>query len=212
MDHELAIQNQAVERYVLDEMEPQEREAFEEHFFICEVCATEVRATSEFADEARAIFQEGGLRASKPERRWFTWTVPSFAFAGATAVCLLVIGYQSLTVIPSLKAPHTITPGLIFDGATRSALPALHEGESLHFQMPWDRGGAAKVELHRDSQTVSSGIVEAPAAHQPLEIYFPDKLKAGRYSVVVHPLQNGHPVQESIENQFEVIPQETKTK
>src|SRR5215831_14045089 len=169
MDHELAIENHAVERYILDEMKPEEREAFEEHFFVCEQCAGEVRATSAFAAEARAIFKEGGLEPTKPARRWLAWTIPSFAFAAATALCLMVIGYQTLMLIPSLKAPRSITPGLIFDGATRSTRPALHEGQTLHFQMPWDRGGPAWVELRRASKVLSSGTVEAPAANQPLE-------------------------------------------
>ena len=204
MDHELAIQKQAVERYILDEMEPAEREAFEEHYFLCELCADDVRATSAFAEEARAIFKEG-RPWPKPARSWWSWKMPSFAFAGAAALCLIVIGYQNLEVIPGLKAPQSLTPGVIFDGATRSALPVLHEGEALHFQMPWERGGPALVELRRDSQTLSKGTVAAPALNQPLEVYFPGKLGPGRYKVVVRAVKDGQPALESIENEFDVI-------
>ena len=205
MDHEIATRSQAADRYVLGEMSERERDAFEEHFFSCELCADEVRATSAFADEARAIFRERP-RWPKPVRPRFVWRLPAFAWAAAAAVCLVVIGYQNLAVIPELKAPHSIAPGLIFDGATRSALPALHEGEALHFQMPWDRGGPAAVELRRGSQIVSSGTVQAPALNQPLEVYIPAKLTRGRYSVIVRPLNSGQPAQQSIPNQFEVVP------
>jgi len=206
MDHELAIQNQAVERYILGEMEPEEREAFEEHFFLCELCGGDVRATFAFAEEARAIFKER-RPWPKPARSRFSWKIPSFAFAAAAALCLMVIGYQNFEVIPALKAPQPITSGVIFDGATRSAVPVLREGEALHFQMPWEQGGPAFVELRSGSKTLSSGTVAAPAKKQPLDVYFPGKLKPGRYNVVVRALKDGQPGQESIENEFEVIPQ-----
>lgn len=205
MDHEIAIQNQAAERYVLGEMDQQERDAFEEHFFSCEACAGDVRATTDFADAARAIFRE---RPSfvQPSRRWLAWPIPSLAWAAAAALCLIVIGYQNVAVIPGLRAPRSVTPSIIFDPATRSALPSLHQGDALHFQMPWDRGGPASVELRRDSQNISSGTVAAPASNQPLEVYFPGKLAPGHYTVIVRALVNGQPASESVENQFEVVP------
>jgi len=206
MDHQLAVTNQAAERYVLGDMSQEERDAFEEHFFTCASCADDVRATSEFAASAKAIFQEKPDWAKPARRRWVRWSVPSLAWAGATAVCLLLIGYQNLAVFPELKGPRSLTSNLIFDGATRSALPTLHQNEALHFQMPWDQGGPALVELRRDSRTLSSGRVEAPPPNQPLEVYFPNKLKPGRYNVIVRALQNGQPTQQSIENLFEVIP------
>src|ERR1051326_5365984 len=170
MDHELAIRNQAVERYILGEMQPEERDAFEEHFFLCELCADDVRATSAFAEGARAVFREP-QRWPKPKRSWFsaTW-MPSLAFAGAAALCLVFTAYQNLAVIPRLKAPQSIGSGLIFDGPTRSALPVWREGEALHFQMAWDKGGPAFVELHSGSKTLSSGMVAAPASNQPLDV------------------------------------------
>ena len=204
MDHEFAIQNQAVERYILGEMQPQEREAFEEHFFLCESCAGDVQATSAFAEEAKVIFRERP-HWREPARARFSW-IPSFAFAAVTAMCLMVIGYQNFDVIPGLKAPQSITSGLIFDGATRSSAPVLREGEALHFQLPWDRGGPAFVELLHGARKLSAGTVAAPAANQPLDVYFPGKLSPGRYSVIVHPLKGAQAGPESIENEFEVTP------
>lgn len=208
MDHELAVKSQAVERYFLGEMNPDERDAFEEHFFSCELCGCDVRATSIFVDNARIILREK-RRWPKPARSWMGWIRPSFAYAAAGAFCVAVIAYQNIQVIPDLKGPQPITSNLIFDGATRSAATTLHAGETLHFQMPWDQGGPAFIELRRNSKTLASGKVPAPAPSQPLEVYFPEKLQPGRYSVVVRPLATPVSAQ-TIEDDFEVIPQESK--
>ena len=204
MNHEHAVQTQAAERYVLGDMDQQEHAAFEEHFFSCESCAGDVRATADFANAARAIFRE--RHRIKPIRRRVGWNIPAFSWAAAAAVCLVIAGYQNFTVIPDLKTPRSITSGVIFDGPTRSAPAVLHAGEALHFQMPWDGGGPAYVELRNGSTTVSSGKVQAPPPNQPLEVYFPSKLKPGHYSVAVRALRNGEIAEKSIENQFEVIP------
>ena len=201
MDHEVALKNQAVERYFLGEMKPDERDAFEEHFFLCESCSEDVQATSAFLDNARSALKvrRDWPQPAREKRPWFR---PSFAFASVAALCLAFIGYQNVAVIPALKAPQALTAGVILDGATRSALPALHEREALHFQMPWDRGGPAFVELRSGSKVLSSGSIAEPAPHQPLDVYFPGKLKPGRYRVEARPLPDGQP----IENDFDVIP------
>ena len=42
MDHDLAIKNNAAERYLLGELTEVEIEEYEEHFFSCAACAHEV--------------------------------------------------------------------------------------------------------------------------------------------------------------------------
>src|SRR5438132_7810886 len=46
MDHEVATQTHAVERYLLGEMPSSERDLFEEHYFSCADCGEEVRSAS----------------------------------------------------------------------------------------------------------------------------------------------------------------------
>lgn len=53
MDHSEAQEQMAVERYLLDELSPEEREAFEAHFFDCPECAFDLRAATAFVDEAK---------------------------------------------------------------------------------------------------------------------------------------------------------------
>jgi hypothetical protein len=208
MDHELAIKNQSVERYFLGEMEPPEREAFEEHFFVCELCADDVRATSAFVENAKDILKERRTWPKLAGRRWIGWFRPVFATGALAVLCLAIIGYQNFSVIPGLKAPQSMAHAVGLDGATRSAGPKLKEGQALHFQMPSDAvaGRSVFVELRSGSKTVSSGAVEVPPKPDPLDVFFPDRVKTGRYSVVVRAYDNGQPGRELLQNEFEVIP------
>ena len=54
MDHSEALQQMAAERYLLDELTPDAREAFEEHLFDCPECALDLRAGAAFVEEAKA--------------------------------------------------------------------------------------------------------------------------------------------------------------
>jgi hypothetical protein len=74
--------------------------------------------------------------------------------------------------------------------------------------MPWDgaSGGAVFVELRNGSKIVSSGAVDMPAPTQPLDVFFPGKVKPGHYSVVVRASDNGQPGRQLMQNEFEVTP------
>ena len=53
MDHQEATQLMAVEKYVLNELPPQLRDDFEEHYFDCQECAKDIRAATAFLDAAK---------------------------------------------------------------------------------------------------------------------------------------------------------------
>ncbi len=53
MEHNEAVQQMAVERYLLDELTPELREAFEEHVFDCQECTLDLRAGVAFVEEAK---------------------------------------------------------------------------------------------------------------------------------------------------------------
>src|SRR5260370_22552698 len=171
MDHELAVKNQAVERYFLNEMAPEDREAFEEHFFVCNLCADDVRATSAFVDNAKSILKERKAWP-KPARSWIGWFRPAFATGALAALGLVVIGYQNISVIPALKAPRSMSQSYPLEGLTRSAGPKLHEGDPLHFQMPWEGSagpGSGFAELREGTKRVSSGAAGTAAPNRAVE-------------------------------------------
>jgi len=117
MDHAQANDSQAVEKYLLGQLSPAEREEFEEHYFACHRCAEELRLAAMFEDNARALFEDDpGLFVSgrtnplpPPKTGWFpgflaAWTRPLFAAPAFAAVFLCgVVGYQNLVTIPALR-------------------------------------------------------------------------------------------------------------
>ncbi|HEX4311408.1 MAG TPA: zf-HC2 domain-containing protein [Acidobacteriaceae bacterium] len=113
MDHSEAVQLMATERYLLGELSPDQRDAFEEHFFECYECALDVRAEAAFIQEAKtqlplmavpaAVPVRTPVKPAKEERDWFAWVRPSWAVPTFAAL-LVVIGYQNLATIPGLRS------------------------------------------------------------------------------------------------------------
>src|SRR5688572_13802191 len=91
MNHEETIGTHTVERYSLDEMTSDEREAFEQHYFECNECWADVRRAEIFAQNARLVRLERKTEADKDNVRPFPprpmrWMVP------VAAALLMVIG------------------------------------------------------------------------------------------------------------------------
>ena len=107
MDHDLAVKSQACEKYLLGELSPELRGAYEEHYFSCAECATELRIAAEVISAGQQIFAEtpapAVLERAVPELgSWSRWLRPAFAVP-VLAGLLLVVGYQNLVIIPRLK-------------------------------------------------------------------------------------------------------------
>lgn len=130
MNHSEAVESMAVERYLLDELGPDARDAFEEHLFDCPECALDVRAGDAFVREAKAQLpgmvsgSATGFAAeagAKKRRDWFGWLRPMI-LAPAFAALLAVVAYQNFVTIPHLRAEGEV-PRLIpvepLRGATR---------------------------------------------------------------------------------------------
>jgi hypothetical protein len=186
MDHESAIQTNAVERYLLGEMPVEERDSFEAHYFDCAACAGDVRLASAMSQDMKAL-----LRRGNPARSWFGWLrMPTLVPSFAACSLLVLVGYQNLVTFPKLVAPRALGAAVILDPQTRAAPPQVPSGDSLHFQMPIDAVASSdrlRVELlDASGQKRSSGEVRAPASHKPLDVYFPGSASPGRYVVTVH--------------------------
>jgi hypothetical protein len=105
MNHDDAIREQAVERYLLGEFPEDVRARFEEHFFDCDICASDLKTGATFVDTLRADPQP----LSSPQRNlqvvpkrmpaaWLRpWLVP------ALAASLLVVAYQNILVLPGMR-------------------------------------------------------------------------------------------------------------
>jgi len=98
MEHDNAINNRAAERYLLGELSPAERDAFEDHLFGCPECAADVRLGQVFAANFRAVAREQSALPPIPAfmeacRAWLR-AKPAFTFSLAVNFALaLGVGY-----------------------------------------------------------------------------------------------------------------------
>lgn len=203
MDHAEAVRTLAAERYLLDEMTAEEREAFEAHFFACAACAEAVETGAILAEAAGddrtwargrvAPFPSSAAPAVPPPGRRMAATWIPLA---AAAVLALVVGYQSLVTIPDLQStvdtpralvPVPLAPTSRGDGAT-VAQPAEDGLLALALDINADRPtGDLVYDLRTlDGTVVSTGQAAAPPEGTPLLLLLPGtSLSSGQYALVV---------------------------
>jgi len=112
MDHEAVVRQQMTEKYLLDELDSDARNEFEEHFFDCPDCALDVRAGALFVEQSKVVLAEKSdpvppdkLVTVRPKPPWLAWLRPAFA-APVMVLLLAVIGYQNLVTYPRMsRAP-----------------------------------------------------------------------------------------------------------
>ena len=120
MDHPEAIRLMAVEKYLLNELSPELRRSFEEHLFECKECEFDVQAGYALIDGSKEALSFSAVEIPKAvvpgkPNQWLSWLRPAIAVP-VMALLLIVVGYQNLVTVPTLKnevavAPlHTPTP------------------------------------------------------------------------------------------------------
>jgi hypothetical protein len=111
MEHEEAVRLQMTEQYLLDELSPEAREEFEEHYFDCRECAADVGAGAIFARQAKSIFAEERDRAGVPvppipphpiTHGWRAWFRPVL-LAPIMLIFFAAAGYQNFVMVPAME-------------------------------------------------------------------------------------------------------------
>ena len=143
MNHELSIKMQAADKYLLGELSPSERDAFEQHFFECPECAEDIRLGFHFKDNANAVFREEARPAAyRPARRdWFAWIRP--IVMAPVAACLAIAlfsGYQNAVEIPALRArvsrlerPQVLSSNVVLAPSARASVPSIAVSSAEQF-------------------------------------------------------------------------------
>lgn len=111
MDHTSVVRDRMTEKYLLNELESDIRDEFENHYFDCPECALDVQTGAQFVEHSKLVLAENPepipvrtiQRPAPVKPGWFAWLRPAFA-APALALLLAVIGYQDLVVYPRLQA------------------------------------------------------------------------------------------------------------
>lgn len=117
MLHKQIEDEEVIERYVRSRLAPEERRAFEEHFFACDECFDKVQAMEKFVagvhDAAERGLLENPSQAANSQnpRQWASW-----AFAGS-ACAMIVLGimaaWMSLWQIPKMRQELQMKSALI---------------------------------------------------------------------------------------------------
>ena len=111
MDHDAVVRQQMTERYLLNELDTQARDEFEEHFFDCQDCALDVHAGALFIEQSKVALGERPEKASAGslalvpapvKSGWRQWFRPVLA-APVMALLLVVVGYQNLVTLPQMQ-------------------------------------------------------------------------------------------------------------
>ena len=208
MNHSEAVQQMMPDRYLLDELTPDVREAFEEHLFDCPECALDLRAGAAFVEAAKSQLPSlvGALPASAPSRSrkpWsLRWLQPAFAVP-AFASLLLVLGYQNLVTYPGLRAaaaqprllPWAPLHGAMRDGAPLAITADRRHGVALPIDLPAQSSPDAYASYSFDlydpqGKLAWTGAVTASSESggngQRLSLVIPGAmLQSGSYSLVV---------------------------
>lgn len=108
MMHPQIEDQEIIERYARNQLAPEEKRAFEEHFFSCDDCFDKVQSMELFVAGLRHA-GSSGLLAGGPSgtvRAWSMsrWWIPAFAINAVLVLVLgSVAGWQQFSEIPSLR-------------------------------------------------------------------------------------------------------------
>jgi len=185
----------ASEKYLLDELAPEVREAFEEHLFGCHECAMDVRAGVVFLKHGKIALArppEAWKAADVGERSgWWAWWRPALVIP-AMAVLLLVIGYQNL-VMRARNQPQLLpatTVNLLTYGENAAPL-VVHAKEGFLLNVivpPGRRYPAYKMDLYNPAGGVESVPISA-SGNDTWPIQIPGaNLQSGTYKLTMHGL------------------------
>jgi len=201
MDHDEAVRQKATERYLLDELDPEVRDQFEEHLFDCQDCALDLRAGAMFVEQTKVILAEPSavstarVRAAATKPGWLAWLRPAFAVP-VFALLLAVIGYQNLVTYPKLTQAVNeprVGPWVSVSVSTRGAETKQvksHPGEGFGVLLnlpPEDGFASYAADLYNPAGKLEwSGPISRTPAEDSRQIYIPGRNRLpGTYTLVV---------------------------
>ena len=196
MEHAEASETMAAERYLLGEMTPEDRDAFEEHFFGCAECAADVR---DGANIRATIRTQKATRLAQPRRAAREWL--------AAAAVVIVIGglavFQNVSLrrqIDRARTPHIGESVAFLTAGSRGSEELVVQAGGRPFTIDFDVPPQPNARRYVVEVVDASGrvrakdVVTAEAARDTQHLLFPGgSLRPGRYSLEVHAEPAGSP-------------------
>ena len=111
MDHEAVVRHKTTERYLLNELDPEARDEFEQHFFDCQDCARDVHSGAMFIEQSKVLLAERpepvavhlpAQVTSLSKSGWLSWFRPAI-IVPVMAILLAVVAYQNLVTLPHMQ-------------------------------------------------------------------------------------------------------------
>jgi hypothetical protein len=212
MDHTAVVRDRTTERYLLNELDSEVRNEFEEHYFDCPECALDVSAASQFVEQSKLVLAEssdpiptlltsgpGPVKYGWSKFGWLAWLRPAFA-APALALLLAVVGYQNLVTYPrfqaELKQPQILPAVSVNVGTYGAGETTVPEGKGLllSLRIPPD-GGFVRytVDLYNPGGKSAASFTVTPAVGQDQwSVTIPGVTReAGTYTMAVHGVTPG---------------------
>lgn len=198
MDHQDVKNAKLVERYLLGELADPERDAFEEHYFSCPVCAEEVVTATKFLDNAKRPLMElqpgqtarPVIEAAAPWwERWLAFA-PKPALAGACALLAATVVWQGSTagVPPEVTGSYFVTATRAAGGAPRK-IQVVPEQKRVALLFNYTDTTVTQFTFlleNTDGQAVQQFNGRAPQDTNDIQVLVPVKgLHSGRYTLRV---------------------------
>jgi hypothetical protein len=206
MDHQEALRLQAAEKYILGELTPELCEQFEEHYFDCSDCATNLKALGTFITASRLVLEdaEGSPRvaphvawAGRPG--WFNWLQPVISVPAIMALAAIVVFQLTMAIRSARKVETVQTVAEVYEssyhlqGTTRGAETAkLAVRPDESFAVDFDFVPTRIFSNYKGSLLDSSGQVvlvfglKGEQSNKEVHLVIPGgKVHTGSYEVVV---------------------------
>ncbi|MFY9907159.1 MAG: zf-HC2 domain-containing protein [Terriglobales bacterium] len=210
MDHDAVVRQKMTERYLLNELDPQARDEFEEHYFDCRACAADVHAGALFVEQSKVALRaemrteiptEDGRkvqfesktpsveRVTVPARSgWFGWLRPAFAVP-VLALLLAVIAYQNrenVLLQQAANRPQVLASAVVnlnVRGVEPISAPA-HAGQAFGLTLnlpPGARFSSYKLDLYSPLGKLQWSRT-VPASGDALSLYVPAGVSGGDHN------------------------------
>ena len=206
MDHREALRLQAVEKYILGELTPELREQFEEHYFDCSECSTDLKSLGTFVTASRLVLKDeersfgAGRRSAWADLpSWFNWLQPVISVPAIMALAVVVVFQLTMAIRSARKQEAVQTVADVYEssyhlqGATRGAETAklavrTEENFALDFDFVPDRIFPSYKGSLIDSsgQAVLRFGLKGGQSNKEVHLVIPGgKVQAGSYDLVV---------------------------